>query len=176
MADKTFGPAYIADKMDEDRVLYSYASFWSRQGENLKSALKAAETCVKLKGQPYHWNTLADVHWKLGDLKAAKQALEEAMDLQPSNVYYRNRMKQLKNLEVDDRELVRIEAIINSMTPEERRRFGIINGSRRKRIAKGSGTSVQDVNKLLKNYAQVMKMMKKFSKGGMRGMRGMLPF
>ncbi|MGD8722060.1 MAG: signal recognition particle protein, partial [Desulfobacterales bacterium] len=68
--------------------------------------------------------------------------------------------KQLKNLKVDDRELVRIEAIINSMTPEERRRHAVINGSRRKRIAGGSGTSIQDVNRLLKNYTQVMKMMK----------------
>ncbi len=85
--------------------------------------------------------------------------------------------KQLKNLNVDDRELIKIEAIINSMTPVERRKFAIINGSRRKRIAKGSGTSIQEVNKLLKNYSQVMKMMKKFNKGGMRGLsRGMLPF
>ena len=85
--------------------------------------------------------------------------------------------KQLKNLNVDDRELIKIEAMINSMTPVERRKFAIINGSRRKRIAKGSGTSIQEVNKLLKNYSQVMKMMKKFNKGGMRGLsRGMLPF
>lgn len=85
--------------------------------------------------------------------------------------------KQLKNMNVDDRELVRIEAIINSMTPQERRQHAIIKGSRRKRIAKGSGTTVQDVNKLLKNYTQVMKMLKKFNKGGMRGFgRGMLPF
>ena len=87
------------------------------------------------------------------------------------------KMKQLKNVEVDDRELVRIEAIINSMTPQERKKHAIINGSRRKRIARGSGTSVQDVNKLLKNYTQVMKMMKKINKGGMRGLgRGMMPF
>ncbi len=85
--------------------------------------------------------------------------------------------KQLKNLQVDEKEFVRIEAIINSMTQVERRRHNIINGSRRKRIAKGSGTSVQAVNKLLKNYTQVMKMMKKINKGGMRGLgRGMLPF
>ena len=85
--------------------------------------------------------------------------------------------KQLKNLKVDEREFVRIEAIINSMTPQERRQHGIINGSRRKRIAGGSGTSVQDVNKLLKNYVQMLKMMKKFNKGGMKGMaRNMLPF
>ena len=85
--------------------------------------------------------------------------------------------KQLKNLEVDEKELVKIEAIINSMTPHERRQYIIINGSRRKRIALGSGTSVQDINRLLKNYAQAMKLMKKINKGGMRGLgRGMLPF
>ncbi|MBS3754917.1 MAG: signal recognition particle protein [Desulfobacterales bacterium] len=85
--------------------------------------------------------------------------------------------KQLSKMEVDDRELVRIEAIINSMTPAERRNHNILNGSRRKRIAKGSGTRVQDVNKLLKNYTQVLKMMKKINKGGMRGLpRNMMPF
>jgi signal recognition particle subunit SRP54 len=88
-----------------------------------------------------------------------------------------NKMKQLKNMEVDDRELVKIEAIINSMTPQERRQHALIKGSRRKRIAKGSGTSVQDINKLLKNYTQVMKMIKKLNQGGMRGMgMGMPPF
>ncbi len=88
-----------------------------------------------------------------------------------------SRNKQLKNLKVDDRELIKIEAIINSMTAEERRRHTIINGSRRKRIARGSGTTIQEVNKLLKNYTQVMKMMKKINKGGMRALgRGMLPF
>jgi signal recognition particle subunit SRP54 len=87
------------------------------------------------------------------------------------------KLKQMKNLEVDDRELVRIEAIINSMTAAERRNHHIINGSRRKRIAKGSGTRVQDVNRLLKNYTQVMKMMKKLNQGNLRGIpRGMMPF
>jgi len=84
--------------------------------------------------------------------------------------------KQLKNLQVDEHELVRVEAMINSMTVEERRNHAIINGSRRRRIARGSGTSVQDVNRLLKNYTQVMKLIKKMNKGGIRGMgRGMLP-
>ncbi|RJQ84945.1 MAG: signal recognition particle protein [Desulfobacteraceae bacterium] len=87
------------------------------------------------------------------------------------------KLKQMKNVEVDESELTHIEAIINSMTPHERRQYSIINGSRRRRIAMGSGTTVQDVNRLLKNYTQVMKMMKKFNKGGMRGLgRGMLPF
>ena len=87
------------------------------------------------------------------------------------------KLKQMKNLDVDENEFVRIEAIINSMTPRERQQHTIINGSRRKRIAKGSGTRVQDVNQLIKNYTQLLKMLKKFNKGGMKGMqRGMLPF
>jgi len=68
--------------------------------------------------------------------------------------------KDLQKVKVDEKELVRVEAIINSMTPKERRNHQIINGSRRKRIAKGSGTSVQQVNQLLKQYAQTRKMMK----------------
>ncbi|MBC2703890.1 signal recognition particle protein [Desulfobacula sp.] len=84
--------------------------------------------------------------------------------------------KQLKGLNIDDREFTRIEAIITSMTPEERRVYTIIKGSRKKRIAKGSGTTVQDVNKLLKSYSQSMKMIKKFNKGGMRSLKNMLPF
>ncbi|MBW2647512.1 MAG: signal recognition particle protein [Deltaproteobacteria bacterium] len=87
------------------------------------------------------------------------------------------KMKQLKGLKVDDRELVKTEAIINSMTPKERQYYTIINGSRRKRIARGSGTSVQNVNRLLKNYTQALKMIKKLNKGGFAKMgRGMLPF
>ncbi len=86
-----------------------------------------------------------------------------------------NKMKQLKNLEVDDKEFIKIEAIINSMTPQERRQHTLIKGSRRKRIAKGSGTSVQDINKLLKNYNQVMKMIKNINKGGMRGFGAGMP-
>jgi signal recognition particle subunit SRP54 len=86
-------------------------------------------------------------------------------------------IKHLKNLEVDEKELITIEAIINSMTPQERRYHTLIKGSRRKRIAKGSGTSVQDINKLLRNYSQIVKMIKKMNKGGMRGRsRSMLPF
>ena len=86
-----------------------------------------------------------------------------------------NKMKQLKNVEVDDKELIKIEAIINSMTPQERRQHTLIKGNRRKRIAKGSGTSVQDINKLLKNYNQVMKMIKNINKGGMRGFGAGMP-
>lgn len=84
--------------------------------------------------------------------------------------------KMLKDLNINDKEFIKIEAIINSMTPEERAKHAIIKASRKKRIALGSGTSIQDVNKLLKSYTQSMKMMKKFNKGGMKNLRGMLPF
>ena len=75
--------------------------------------------------------------------------------------------KALKNQEVDDKVLVRIEAIINSMTKEERSNPKVLNGSRRRRIARGSGTSIQDVNKLIKQFAEMQKMMSKLNKGGM---------
>ncbi len=75
---------------------------------------------------------------------------------------------QLKGMKIDERAMSRIEAIINSMTLEERRNPSIIDGSRRKRIARGSGTSVQDVNALMKQFAQMQKMLKQFSKAGAR--------
>ena len=80
-------------------------------------------------------------------------------------------IKDLKNVKVDENEITRIVAIIDSMTPRERENHMIVNGVRRRRIAKGSGTSVQDVNNLLKQYAQARKMMKSLS-GGMGGMLG----
>jgi signal recognition particle subunit SRP54 len=69
--------------------------------------------------------------------------------------------------QVDEKQFVRLEAIINSMTPRERRNHEIISGSRRKRIASGSGTSVQDVNALLRQYSQMAKMFKQIGKGGL---------
>lgn len=87
------------------------------------------------------------------------------------------KLKQMKQLSMDERELVRITAIIDSMTVEERCKHYMINASRRKRIAKGSGTTVQEVNQLLKNYVQVQKMIKHLNKGGLRALgRGGLPF
>jgi signal recognition particle subunit SRP54 len=82
-------------------------------------------------------------------------------------------MGQIKELAanreaVDDKQLGRVEAIINSMTAKERRNHQLINGSRRKRIARGSGTSVEDVNRLLKQFVQMKKMLKQL--GGMAGL------
>ena len=74
---------------------------------------------------------------------------------------------QLKNVDVDDKQLVRVESIIQSMTPKERGNPKILNGSRRKRIALGSGNSIQDVNRLIKQFGEMHKMMKMMnSKGG----------
>ena len=82
---------------------------------------------------------------------------------------------KLNPADMDESKVARIEAIILSMTAEERRNPKIINGSRRKRIADGSGTSATEVNQLMNQFTQVQKMMKRFSRGGSkRGLTGML--
>jgi signal recognition particle subunit SRP54 len=78
-------------------------------------------------------------------------------------------LKQLGQPTPDDKQLSRIEAIIDSMTPEERHNHRIINGGRRKRIARGSGTRVEDVNRLLKQFVQMRKVVKML--GGMAGIK-----
>jgi len=80
----------------------------------------------------------------------------------------------LKNLKVDERELDRIEASVLSMTPLERRRPDLIKGSRRLRIARGSGTTVQAVNQLVKQFGQMQKMMKQIGKGKMPDLQAMM--
>ncbi|MEJ2520306.1 MAG: hypothetical protein P8Y91_08195 [Desulfuromonadales bacterium] len=82
--------------------------------------------------------------------------------------------KQMKDMQLPDEELKKIEAIINSMTRRERQNHKIINGSRRLRIARGSGTRVQDVNQLLKRFTEAQKMMKKMQKMGPKGLRGLM--
>ncbi len=139
------------------------------KAQSMVDEKKAAELEKKLRKNEF---TLEDFRDQMVQIRKMG-SLSDIISMIPGM----NKSKQLKNLKVDDKELIRIEAIINSMTLQERRQHTIINGSRRKRIAKGSGTSVQNVNRLLKNYAQIMKMMKKINKGGMRGLgRGMLPF
>jgi signal recognition particle subunit SRP54 len=127
---------------------------------------KAAELQKKLRKSQF---TLEDFRDQLTQVRKMG-SLSDILKMIPGM----GKIKHLKNLEVDDREFVRIEAIINSMTPQERRQHTLINGSRRRRIALGSGTRIQDVNALLKNYTQMLKMLKKFNQGGLR--RGMLPF
>ncbi len=130
---------------------------------------EAAKLAKKLKKAEF---TLEDF---LGQLKQLKRmgSLESLISLIPGA----GKLKGLKDVSPDERELKRVEAIILSMTPEERRNPKILNGSRRKRIAMGSGTAVADVNKLLKNFEQMRKMMKKMGKMGPGRLgRGGLPF
>ncbi|EGO65162.1 signal recognition particle protein [Acetonema longum] len=90
-----------------------------------------------------------------------------------------SQLKQLKNAELDEKDLKRTEAIIRSMTKKERQDPALINGSRRKRIASGSGTKVQDVNRLLKQFEETRKMMKRFQlmqKSGRKPKGFNLPF
>ena len=89
-------------------------------------------------------------------------------------------MAQAAQQQVNDKSLGQMEAIISSMTPHERRYPDVINNARKRRIASGSGTQIQDVNRLIKQHKQMQKMMKKFTKKGgmanmMRGMKGMMP-
>ena len=99
--------------------------------------------------------------------------LNSLLDKLPGNI------SQMAQGQVDDKLVNRIEGIINSMTPQERAKPELIKASRKRRIAAGSGVSVQEVNKLLNQFEQTQKVMKQFSKGGigklMRGMKGMLP-
>ena len=89
-------------------------------------------------------------------------------------------MAQMAQNQIDNKMFVKMEALIDSMTPAERRNPDLLNGSRKKRITRGSGTEIQDLNRLLKQHKQMAKMMKKMSgKGGMakmmRGLGGMMP-
>jgi signal recognition particle subunit SRP54 len=133
-------------------------------------AAKVAEKLVKGKGFD-----LADFREQLeqmknmGGLASLMSKLPGVSDLPD----------QVKN-RVNDKEMVRLAAIIDSMTPNERKFPAIIKASRKQRIAAGSGTQVQDVNRLLKQFENMQRMMKKVSKKGgmqalMRGMRGQMP-
>ncbi len=116
--------------------------------------------------------TLNDLKKQLGQIQKMG-SLQDIIGMIPGL----GKIKALKDATPDKRELVKTTAIIDSMTEKERINYKIINGQRRKRIANGSGTTVQDVNRVLKNYVEMRKMMKKLSKGGMKSMmRGNLPF
>jgi signal recognition particle subunit SRP54 len=127
-----------------------------------KEALKLAK---KLKKREF------DLEDFLGQLRQLKKlgSLEQIMGMIPGL----GQLKQLKNMKPDEKELGRVEAIINSMTREERGNYKIINGSRRRRIALGSGTTLQDVNRLLKNFAQTKKMMENLTRKGLQGVPSM---
>jgi signal recognition particle subunit SRP54 len=128
---------------------------------------KAEKLAKKLKKEGF---TLEDFLDQIQQIKKMG-SIEQIMGMIPGM----NKIKQLKNMPApDESELVKVEAVINSMTLKERRSHAIINSSRRQRIAKGSGTSVQDVNKVIKSYTEMLKMMKKMrgKPGGLGAMVG----
>ncbi|NLM69721.1 MAG: signal recognition particle protein [Firmicutes bacterium] len=116
---------------------------------------KARELTEKMRQDAF---TLEDFKDQLNQIKQMGP-LDQLLGMLPGM----GRMNQLKNLDVDESHLKRIEAIIDSMTVEERRNPDIIGGSRRRRIAQGSGTRVQDVNRLLKQFNQTRQLMKQFA-------------
>ncbi|WP_455234453.1 signal recognition particle protein [Thiogranum longum] len=133
---------------------------------------KAAKLASKLqKGKRFD---LEDFHDQLEQMMGMG-GLASLMDKLPGI----GQLPQEARNKVDDRQMHQMLAIIRSMTPKERRFPDIIKGSRRRRIAAGSGTQIQDVNRLLKQFTQMQKMMKKMSKGGMknmmRGLKGRMP-
>lgn len=118
---------------------------------------KAQELEHKLKKQAFDLDDLRD---QLRQLRSGG-LMGQVMDLVPG-------MKALKGAQVDERRLVRFEALISSMTPKERRHPEIINGSRRRRIARGAGSTVEEVNRLLRQYAEMKKLMKRMGRGDAR--------
>jgi signal recognition particle subunit SRP54 len=130
---------------------------------------QARELERKLKRNEF---TLVDFRDQLVRLRKMG-SMEEILGMIPG---LSGKAKEMKGMAPDEAELRKVVAIIDSMTAQERRNARILNGSRRKRIAAGSGTTVQDVNRLMKNFQQAEEMIRRMSKGGMRGMGRNLPF
>jgi signal recognition particle subunit SRP54 len=139
-------------------------------GDVLSLIEKAEETIDRAKAEELEENlrraefTLEDFRDQL--LQVRKMGpLDEVLSMIPGVA------PEVRGAEVDERKLTRLEAIINSMTPKERRRPDILNGKRRKRIARGSGTTVQEVNLLLRQYAEMRRMMKAMAGGKKEALR-----
>ena len=122
---------------------------------------KAEETAKRLAENKFDMNDLLDQFRQIKKMGSLKSILSMVPGME----------RQIRDVDIDDRALLRIEAIITSMTKKERAKPDILNGSRRKRIAAGAGVTVEEVNKLMKQYEQMKKMFKQMnSKGGKRNM------
>ncbi len=128
---------------------------------------QAAEMAQQLRKEGFTLETFRD------QLRAVKKmgSMESILGMIPGAG---KALKQMQGAQLPEKELQKIEAIINSMTPQERRDHRILNGSRRLRIAKGSGTRVQDVNQLLKQFTEAQTMMKRMQKLGPKGLRNLM--
>lgn len=136
-------------------------------GDVLSLIEKAEEKLDKKKSEEFARKALSGDGFSLEDFRDQLRQVKKLGSLQ-SIVGMLPKIGPFAQLhgktELDDKQLVRVEAIINSMTPHERDHHEVINGSRRKRIARGSGTTVQEVNQLLRQYAQMRKMFKQMGK------------
>lgn len=133
-------------------------------------AEKAEKMAARMKKGQF---TLEDMAEQLKQMRRMG-GMAGVLSMLPGNLLGGRKAKQLGNLGMDDRELVRQAAIVSSMTRAEKDNPKLLNASRKKRIAAGSGTQVQDVNKLVKMHRQMADMMKKLGKGGLSGMMGAL--
>lgn len=140
-------------------------------GDMLSLIEKAEATMNKEKAEELAAR-LQRAEFTLDDFKEQLQQVKNMGPLDQLMGMIPGANKQLKNLEVDESQLRRVEAIIDSMTPQERRAPQIIGGSRRKRIARGSGVRVQDVNRLLKQFDQTRQMMKQLTGSEKKKKRG----
>src|SRR6202046_2409910 len=140
-------------------------------GDMMSLIEKAESTLDRKKGEELAKKAFLGDGFSLEDFRDQLQqikkmgSMESILKMLPSVGPFAGLQQATK--QVDEKQFVRLEAIINSMRPIERRNHEIISGSRRKRIAKGSGTEVQDVNNLLRQYAQMAKMFKQMGKGGL---------
>jgi signal recognition particle subunit SRP54 len=131
------------------------------QAQDAFDQKEAEKLQQRITGEKFTFDDLKDQLKKLRSMGS----LESLLGMMPGMG------KAMKGIKVDDREFIKVDAIINSMTRKERADHALINGSRRKRIAMGSGTTVADVNRLLKQYLEMQKMMKMMSGGGKKGFR-----
>jgi len=163
----------VGEKLDALEVFHPdrMASRILGMGDVLSLIEKAQEAIDAQRAQELEKKLLKDT-FTLEDFREQLQQIKKMGSVEQilSMIPGIGRLKIPQDLQGSERELVKVEAIINSMTKEERRSPEILNGSRRLRIAKGSGTTVQDVNQLLKQYLQMKKMLRQFKKGGMRGL------
>jgi len=156
VSEKIDGLEPFNPKQMADRILgFGDVISLVEKAELVTDEIEVAKLEKKMRGNEFN---LEDFQQQLMQLKKMG-SLQQLVGMMPGM----NR-KMLKGMDMDDRQLLWTEAIISSMTPEERKKPSLIDGSRRKRIALGSGRSLQEVNQLLKQFVQMKKMMKQFGK------------
>ncbi len=140
---------------------------------DMLSLIEKVEETYGQKEQEEMQRKLIEDEFTLGDFRDQMKQLRKLGPLESilGMMPQLGPLKDLKNAKIDEKEITRLVAIVDSMTTRERNNHMIINGARRRRIAKGAGASVQEVNNLLKQYAQMRKMMKSFTGGGFLGKR-----